>query len=137
VAAAVAQPRAHSTLLTLFAAIAVGLSVVGVYGLLAYNVVQRMPELGIRLALGGQPRDLRRMVMRHGAALAAGGMVIGLPAAIGVGVALRSQLFGVTPYDAATLAGTVAVVAAVAAIASYVPARRAMNVDPLVALRTD
>jgi ABC-type antimicrobial peptide transport system permease subunit len=137
VAASVAQPRAHSTVLTIFAVVAVGLAVVGVYGLLAYTVVQRLPELGIRLALGGQPRDLRRMVMRHGAGLAAGGIAIGLPAAIAAGLALRSLLFGVTPYDPLTLTGTVVTVAAVAAIASYVPARRAMNVDPLVALRTD
>src|SRR4029453_12529417 len=100
--ASVAQPRANSVLLACFAGVALFFAVIGVYGLLAYTVVQRAPELGIRLALGGQPEDILRLILRDGARLVLAGIALGIPVAVAVGNMLRSLLFGVGPADVPT-----------------------------------
>jgi putative ABC transport system permease protein len=135
--ASVAPPRTNFVLLSVFAAVALVLAMVGVYGLLSFTVVQRTPELGIRLALGGQPNDIRLLILREGLRLVLAGLLVGVPAALAVGHSLRTLLFGVAPSDAVTLLGASATLAAVAAIASYVPARRATRVDPIAALRAE
>ena len=135
--ASVAQPRANSLLLASFAAVAIVFAVIGVYGLLAYTVVQRAPELGIRLALGGQPGDILRLILLDGARLVLAGIVLGVPAAIAVGTMLRSLLFGVGAADLPTITGAVLLMLAVGVSACYLPARRATRVDPLSALRTE
>jgi putative ABC transport system permease protein len=136
-AASVAPPRTSFVLLSVFAAVALALAMVGVYGLLSYTVVQRTPELGIRLALGGQPADIRLLILRDGLRLVLAGVLLGVPAALALAHALRSLLFGVAPTDAVTLVGAVATLVAVASIACYVPALRATRVDPMGALRSE
>lgn len=133
----VAQPRANSILLSGFAAVAVLLSVMGIYALLAYTVSQRTPELGIRLALGGQPSDILRMVLTDGARLVLAGVGIGIPAAVLAGTTLRSLLFGVQPSDLPTVVTAVLLMLGVGLAACYLPARRAMRVDPVAALRAE
>jgi putative ABC transport system permease protein len=137
VSASVAQPRANSLLLASFAAVAVFLAVIGVYGLLAYVVAQRTTELGIRLALGGQPQDVLKMILGDGVRLLLVGIALGIPVAMGAATLLRSMLFGIAPADLPTLAGAVAVMLTAGLLASYLPARRATRVDPLQALRTE
>jgi putative ABC transport system permease protein len=136
-AASLAPPRTNFVLLSVFAAVALVLAMVGVYGLLSHAVVQRTPELGIRLALGGQPNDIRLLILRQGLRLVLAGVLVGVPAALALGHALRTLLFGVAPTDAVTLLGASATLVAVAAIACYVPARRATRVDPMTALRSE
>jgi putative ABC transport system permease protein len=133
----VAQPRANSILLSGFAAVAVLLSVVGIYALLAYAVSQRTPELGIRLALGGQPSDILRMVLTDGARLVLAGVGIGIPAALLAGTTLRGLLFGIQPSDLPTLVTAVLLMLGVGLAACYLPAHRAMRVDPIAALRRE
>jgi putative ABC transport system permease protein len=136
-AASVAPPRTNYLLLSVFAAVALLLAMVGVYGLLSYTVVQRTPELGIRLALGGQPGDIRLLILREGLRLVLAGVLFGVPAAVALAHALRTLLFGVAATDAVTLLGAVAMLVVVASIAAYVPARRATRVDPMTALRSE
>jgi putative ABC transport system permease protein len=133
----VAQPRFRTVLLGAFAALAMALATVGVFGLLSYYVTQRTQEIGIRVALGAQPRDLVRMIVSHGVKLAAAGIAIGIAAAIPVSRVMRSMLFGVAPTDVPTFAAAIAALAVVAAAASYIPARRATRVDPIAALRAE
>ena len=135
--ASVAQPRANSMLLACFAGVALFFAVIGVYGLLAYTVVQRAPELGIRLALGGQPNDILRLILRDGAQLILAGIAIGVPVAIGVGSTLGSLLFGVGAADVPTITVAVLLMLSVGVCACYLPARRATRVDPLSALRAE
>ena len=137
VASSIAQPRANSALLTAFAVVALLLAMIGVFGLLAYDVAQRTPELGIRLALGGQPRDLQALVLRSGMMLVGTGLLIGTPGAIVAGTLLSGVLFEVSPSDPVTFIGSAAVLAGVAIIACGVPARRATRIDPMTALRTE
>jgi putative ABC transport system permease protein len=111
------------------------LSIVGIYGVISYSVTQRLRELGVRLALGAQRRDIMTMILRDGTALAAAGIVAGLAAAYWLTRYLESLLYGVGTADPATYAAVALTLAAVAVLASYVPARRATRVDPLVALR--
>jgi putative ABC transport system permease protein len=99
--------------------------------------VQRAPELGIRLALGGQPGDILRLILLDGARLVLAGIVLGVPAAIAVGTMLRSLLFGVGAADLPTITGAVLLMLVVGVSACYLPARRATRVDPLSALRTE
>jgi putative ABC transport system permease protein len=136
-AASIAQPRSNYLLLSVFAAAALILAMVGVYGLLSYTVVQRTPELGIRLALGGQPADIRFLILREGLRLVLAGVLVGVPAALVLAHGLRTLLFGVAATDAVTLFGAVATLVAIASIACYVPARRATRVDPMTALRSE
>jgi putative ABC transport system permease protein len=135
--ASIAQPRANSVLLSCFAGVALLFAVIGVYGLLAYTVVQRAPELGIRLALGGQPGDILRLILHDGARLILTGIALGVPAAIGAGSMLGSLLFGIGAADVPTIAAAVVLMLAVGMAACYLPARRATRVDPIFALRSE
>jgi ABC-type antimicrobial peptide transport system permease subunit len=137
VARALGQPRFTMTLVSAFAAVALLLAAVGIYGVLSYAVTQRTAEIGIRVALGARRSQVVGLVLRHGLALTAFAVAVGLAAALAAARLLRSQLFGVSPTDPLTFAGVPLVVAAVALLATYVPARRAAGVDPMEALRAD
>lgn len=137
VARSMALPRMNVLLLTLFAGVSVTLAVVGLYGLLAYMVSQRSTEWGIRMALGGQPRHIRRSIVREGAALVLAGVAVGLPASLVAGRILRGLLFGVTPTDPLALAGAIVAIVVAAAAGCYLPAMRATRIDPASALRGD
>jgi predicted permease len=131
----VAEPRLFASLLTIFAVIALTLSAVGIYSVIAYSVTQRTREIGIRLALGAQRRDVLLLVAREGLGLALIGVAIGLAGAFALTRLMVGLLFGVTPTDAGTFATVSLGLIAVALVACYIPARRATKVDPLVALR--
>jgi putative ABC transport system permease protein len=135
VAKSLSQARFSVTLLGIFAVFALILSSVGIYGVMAYVVALRTRELGIRLAMGAQKSDLLGLVMRHGGILAAAGIVVGVGAGIGLMRLLRSMLFGVSSTDPVTFASVAILLMLVALAACYLPARRAMRVDPMVALR--
>jgi putative ABC transport system permease protein len=122
-------------ILAIAGAMAMLLGVVGIYGVIAYSVSQRTREIGIRMALGAEHSGLRRMFVRHGLTLAAIGALLGLAAAAGLTRWMSSLLFGIAPLDPATYAGVSLLLIAAAALASYVPARRASTVDPVEALR--
>jgi ABC-type antimicrobial peptide transport system permease subunit len=113
------------------------LGIVGIYGVIAYAVTQRTREIGIRMALGAQSAGLRQMFVRQGLLLAGIGAILGLGAAAGLTRLMSSLLFGVAALDPLTYAGVAAILIAAAALASYVPARRATRVDPLDALRAE
>lgn len=134
---AVARPRLLSVLLGLFGAMGLVLGALGIYGVLAYLVTQRTREIGVRLALGASPRDVLRMVVGRGLRLAGLGVAIGLVAALVLTRLMQGVLYGVTPTDPLTFVGVAAALLAVAAFASWLPARRATRVDPLVALRSE
>jgi putative ABC transport system permease protein len=133
----VAQRRFSMTLLGTFAALALVLGVVGVYGVTSYVVAQRTREVGLRLALGAPPAHVVRMVVRQGMRVAAVGIGVGLVGALGVGRLLTRLLYEVSPLDAATLAGATLVLALATLVANYIPARRAALVDPIESLRSD
>jgi putative ABC transport system permease protein len=124
-------------LLAIAGAMALVLGIVGIYGVIAYAVTQRTREIGIRMALGAQPAGLQQMFVRHGLLLAGIGAAIGLAAAAGLTRLMSSLLFGVAALDPLTYAGVAAILIAAAALASYLPARRATRVDPLDALRAE
>jgi ABC-type antimicrobial peptide transport system permease subunit len=113
------------------------LAAVGLYGAMSYAVGQRTREIGVRMALGAVPRDVRRLVLGQGLRLAVLGSVAGLAIGIGLGRVIQDRLYGVTPGDVTSLAISVLVLSAVALVASWVPARRASRVDPVDALRTE
>jgi putative ABC transport system permease protein len=119
----------------LFGAVALLLSAVGIYGVLAFNVAQRVREFGIRQALGADRRAILTLVLRQGLRNVAIGIALGLAGSFAVTQYLQSQLFGVEPHDAAVFASVTLLLLAIAAIACYIPARRATNVDPMEALR--
>jgi len=135
VSQSVTQPRFNLFLLGLFSAVALLLSVAGIYGVTAYTVTQRTHELGIRLALGAQVGDVLRMILGEGMAVIGIGIVIGLSAAFVLMRLLNSFLFGVSATDPFTFAAITAVLIGAGLLACYVPARRATKVDPLEALR--
>jgi putative ABC transport system permease protein len=133
----IAQPRFRTGLLGLFAGVALLLAAIGVYGVIAYSVSQRTGEIGIRIALGAQPVGVLSMILREGMRLAVLGVAIGAVCALLLGQYVSSLLFGVTPHDPLTFASVTAVLVSAAALACWVPARRAMRVDPMVALRNE
>lgn len=135
--ASLAGRRFTLLLLLAFAAIAVALSVIGVYGVLAYLVSQRKREIGLRLAIGASPSDVLWLFMREGAALTLIGLGAGLAGALAAGRWISALLFGVTPADPATLTIVACALAGAAACAIYVPARRAAAVEPSDTLRAE
>jgi putative ABC transport system permease protein len=134
---AVSLPRMYAMLVGGFAAAAVFLAAIGVYGVMAYSVSRREREIGVRLALGAAPAAIRWMILGEGGRLAALGVVLGLGAAVAFGQLLGAMLFGVTALDAPTLFAAVVVLALMTVFAAWLPARRAMRVDPLSAMRAE
>jgi putative ABC transport system permease protein len=135
--ASVSAHRFVSTLLSIFAALALVVTLVGVYGVMAYSVAQRRREIGVRVALGATPATVLALVLRQGLVPTAIGIAIGLVGGIALSGAIRAQLYDVTPHDAATAAVVSGIVAVVAFLACAVPGTRAARVDPIAALRTD
>jgi len=129
--------RLGSSLLIVFGALGLLLAAIGLYGVLSYIVSQRTQEMGIRIALGAGRREILALVMGQALRVTAWGVVLGVAGALAAGRAIASLLYGVTPHDPLVLSVAIAVLAAVAAVASYVPARRAMRIDPAQALRAE
>jgi putative ABC transport system permease protein len=136
-AVSVAQQRFNMLLLGSFAVLAVALAGVGIYGMVAYRVNQRTHEIGVYMALGAQHRDVLRLVMKDGVKLSLLGIVLGLAGAIALTRVMVSVLFEVKPTDPATLIGVALLLAAVAILAGYIPARRALSIHPMTALRRE
>ena len=132
---AVAGTRFNAVLLVTFAAIAFVLASVGIYGVISYDVSRRTNEIGIRMALGAQPEDVRALIMGQGARLAVYGIVAGWIGAVVLTRWMGSMLYGVSPTDAWTFGAISILLAVVALTASFLPSRRAMALDPVVALR--
>ena len=132
-----AQPRFTMLLLGSFAAAALLLAAIGLYGVIAFGVTQRTREIGVRVALGAQDADILRLVMHRGMLLTGTGLTIGFAAALALGRVVADLLYGITPTDPATLLIVALVLAAVAMLATYLPARRAAGLDPMVALRAE
>lgn len=133
----IARPRFNATMLTLFATLGLLLASIGIYGVLSYSVAQRTQEMGIRMALGADPRDVLRLVVRDGVSVTAIGIAAGVAIALPATRVLASLLYGVEASDPIVFAVVAAALAAVALAASYVPARRATRVDPMIALRAE
>jgi ABC-type antimicrobial peptide transport system permease subunit len=131
------EPRFRSFLIASFAALALLLAGVGVYGLISFTVTQRVPEIGVRLALGASPRHVFAQVIGQGLRLAVIGVVLGLVVAAAATTLVRGLLFNTSPTDPFVYAALSALLLAMAALACYVPARRAMRVDPMTALRSE
>jgi putative ABC transport system permease protein len=137
VADSVSPRRLNALLLGVFASLALVLASVGIYGVMAYSVTQRVHEIGIRMALGAQKTDVLRLVIGQGLTLTLIGMAIGSLAAVALTRAMKSMLFGVSATDPLTYAAVAVLVAGVALLACWLPARRAAKVDPMVALRCE
>jgi len=127
--------RYIAILMTFFGAIALVLASVGLYGVMSYAVSERTQEMGVRIALGAQKRDVLELVFRRAIVITLAGVVAGVAASTALGRVLADLVFGVSATDAATFAGVALLLAAVALVASYIPARRATRVDPIAALR--
>jgi putative ABC transport system permease protein len=133
----VAQRRFSATLVASFAVLALVLATIGAYGVTSYLVAQRTKEIGVRLALGADPKAVTRLVVLDGMKVGVVGLVIGVAGALATTRLASSLLYGVSPRDPATIVGVSAFLLVVVAFANYLPARRAARVDPLVALRQD
>jgi predicted permease len=130
-----AQPRLNTALLGAFAAIALLIAAIGIYGVLSYSVTQRTREIGLRMALGAQPANVLSLVVREGMLVAIVGIGAGIAGALALSRLMSTMLFGVAPRDPVTLAAVAAALGAIALAACCIPARRAARVDPIVALR--
>jgi predicted permease len=137
IAESIGGSRFYAMLVAIFAGLALVLAAVGIYGVMSYAVAQRTQEIGVRLALGAAERQIFGLVVGESLKLAAVGLGLGLAGSIAVGKAMGGMLFGVAATDLVTLSGTAAVLVAVAFLASYLPARRAMRIDPMEALRVE
>ena len=135
VARSIARPRFYTSLLTLFAAVALVLSATGIFGVMSYAVAQQSKEIGIRMALGARAADVLRSVVGRALALPGLGVIVGIAAALALGGIIRSQLFGVTIFDPTTLGSVIVVLMLSAALASLLPATRAARIDPMKAFR--
>jgi ABC-type antimicrobial peptide transport system permease subunit len=131
------RERMVATLLVAFSALAVGLACLGLYGLVAYQVVRRTSEIGIRMALGARRSDVLRAILRQGLGWVASGVALGVPLALGASRLVRGLLFGLSATDLGSLIGAAVVMSAMGLIAGYIPARRASRVDPMIALRAE
>jgi putative ABC transport system permease protein len=127
----------HATVAPIFAVIALVLAAIGLYAVIAHSVGRRTREIGVRMAIGATVEDIRRMIFSEGMLPVVAGTILGLAASLAVNRVLQSQLVGISPYDPATIASALAILAVVALLACAIPARRAMNVDPAIALRHD
>jgi putative ABC transport system permease protein len=132
-----ATRRFNTILLTTFAGVALLLAAIGTYGVMAYSVTRRTREIGVRMALGARPADVLRMVLGQGAALVAVAIGLGLVGAAATNRLLAQQLFEISATDPTALAAGVVALCALALVACYVPARRAMKIEPLTALREE
>jgi putative ABC transport system permease protein len=137
IAESIGDQRLHTTLLGIFAAIGLMLALLGVYGVVSYSVARRTQEIGVRMALGAGKAEVLRMVLRQGLTLVAIGAAVGTAGALGAVRVIASELYGVQPSDPWTYAGGIALILLVGCLACWVPAHRAMGVDPMVALRHD
>jgi putative ABC transport system permease protein len=137
IANSAAQPRLNAVLLGAFAAAALLIAAIGIYGVLAYTVTQRTREIGLRMALGATPRDVMRLVVGQGLAVVLVGLGLGLAGGLALGRAVSSLVYGITVSDPATYAAVAMLLGAVALAACALPARRAARVDPMVALRCE
>jgi ABC-type antimicrobial peptide transport system permease subunit len=135
VADSLSKPRLYAVLLGTFAAFALAIAGVGLFGVLSYSVAQRAREIGVRTALGAQVRDIVGLVVGQSMAIAGAGLIVGLIASFWLTRALQKFLYGVTPHDVVSFAGVGAILTVVAAIASVVPARARRGVDPVKVLR--
>lgn len=136
-AGATATPRFRTVLLVVFAVVALVLAIAGVYGVMAYTVNQRVPEIGLRVALGASPSDVIQLVLREGALLVAIGLAVGAALSFAGGRFISGLLFGVSARDPMVFVGVSVLVAVAALAACLIPGRRALRVDPLIALRAE
>jgi ABC-type antimicrobial peptide transport system permease subunit len=133
----IASRKFNAALLGLFAALALMLAATGVYGVLQYSVIQRKREMGIRIAIGATSSDMIRLIVGQAVGLAGIGVVIGLAGALALTRVIRALLFNTDPVDVLTFSASAAVLLLIAVLASYLPARRALRVDPTIAMRAD
>jgi putative ABC transport system permease protein len=137
VSGTIARPRFNATMIALFAGLGLLLASIGIYGVLSYSVSQRRHEMGIRMALGADPSDVRRLVVKDGTLLAVTGVAVGMALALPSTRLMAALLYGIAPIDLAVFATVAVTLTAVALVASYIPARRATRVDPMIALRPE